>query len=48
MKPDDDLAPTLPPVVAAPARRGRPKKTKTAGAGETRDAILNAAEDLIS
>ena len=48
MKPDDDLAPTLPPVVAAPARRGRPKKTKAAGAGETRDAILNAAEDLFS
>ena len=48
MKPDDDTAPTLPPVVAAPARRGRPKKTKTTGAGETRDAILNAAEDLFS
>ena len=48
MEPDDDLAPTLPPVVAAPARRGRPKKTKSTGAGETRDAILNAAEDLFS
>ena len=48
MKPDDDLAPALPPVTAAPARRGRPKKTKTAAAGETRDAILNAAEDLFS
>ncbi|MEG1029825.1 MAG: helix-turn-helix domain-containing protein, partial [Brevundimonas sp.] len=48
MKPDDDLAPTLPPVVTAPARRGRPKKTKTTGAGETREAILNAAEDLFS
>jgi len=48
MKPDDDLAPTLPPVVAPPARRGRPKKTKTTGAGETRDAILNAAENLFS
>ncbi|MFC5389570.1 TetR/AcrR family transcriptional regulator [Brevundimonas bullata] len=45
---DDDLAPTLPPVAPAPARRGRPKKTKAAGAGETRDAILNAAEDLFS
>ena len=48
MKPDDDLAPTLPPVVVAPARRGRPKKTKATGSGETRDAILNAAEDLFS
>ena len=48
MKADDDLAPTLPPIAAAPARRGRPKKTKTAGAGETRDASLNAAEDLFS
>ncbi|MFK4058673.1 TetR/AcrR family transcriptional regulator [Brevundimonas sp. NPDC046655] len=48
MKSDDDLAPALPPVTAAPARRGRPKKTKTAAAGETRDAILNAAEDLFS
>ena len=48
MKADDDLAPTLPPAVPAPARRGRPKKTKTAAAGETRDAILNAAEDLFS
>ena len=28
MKPDDDLAPTLPPVVAPPARRGRPKGSK--------------------
>jgi AcrR family transcriptional regulator len=48
MKSDDDLAPVLPPPAPAPARRGRPKKTKTAGAGETRDAILNAAEDLFS
>ena len=48
MKADDDLAPALPPAAAAPARRGRPKKTKTAAAGETRDAILNAAEDLFS
>ena len=48
MKADDDIAPTLPPVASAPARRGRPKKTKTAGAGETREAILNAAEDLFS
>lgn len=45
---DDDIAPTLPPVAPAPARRGRPKKTKSTGAGETRDAILNAAEDLFS
>ncbi len=48
MKSNDDLAPTLPPAATAPARRGRPKKTKTAAAGETRDAILNAAEDLFS
>ncbi len=48
MKADDAIAPTLPPVAPAPARRGRPKKTKTTGAGETRDAILNAAEDLFS
>ena len=48
MNRDDDLAPPLPPVAAAPARRGRPKKTKAAAAGETRDAILNAAEDLFS
>ena len=48
MKSDDALAPTLPPAAPAPARRGRPKKTKTAAAGETRDAILNAAEDLFS
>ncbi len=48
MKSDDDLAPALPPAAPAPARRGRPKKTKTAAAGETRDAILNAAEDLFS
>jgi len=48
MKSDDDLAPALPPVPAAPARRGRPKKSKAAVAGETREAILNAAEDLFS
>ena len=48
MKSDDDLAPALPPAAPAPARRGRPKKTRTAAAGETRDAILNAAEDLFS
>lgn len=48
MKSDDDLAPALPPAAPAPARRGRPKKTKTAAGGETRDAILNAAEDLFS
>ena len=48
MKSDDDLAPALPPVTAAPARRGRPKKTNSAAAGENRVAILNAAEDLFS
>jgi AcrR family transcriptional regulator len=34
---------------AAPAaRRGRPPKTRAAGAGETRELILDAAEDLFS
>ena len=40
--------PQIPPLPAAPARRGRPKKSKAAAAGETRDAIMNAAEDLFS
>lgn len=40
--------PQIPPLPAAPARRGRPKKSKATAAGETRDAILNAAEDLFS
>mgnify|MGYP000945085000 FL=1 len=33
---------------AAPARRGRPPKTEAKAAGETRDLILDAAEDLFS
>lgn len=40
--------PVLPPAEPAPARRGRPRKTKASAAGETREAILNAAEDLFS
>ena len=33
---------------AAPARRGRPPKAQAKAAGETRDLILDAAEDLFS
>lgn len=33
---------------AAPARRGRPPKTRANQSGETRDLILDAAEDLFS
>ena len=33
---------------AAPTRRGRPPKAKAQAAGETRDLILDAAEDLFS
>ncbi|MEN5145242.1 TetR/AcrR family transcriptional regulator [Brevundimonas diminuta] len=40
--------PQIPPLPATPARRGRPKKSKATAVGETRDAILNAAEDLFS
>lgn len=37
------------PDTAAPAaRRGRPPKSKTSGTGETRELILDAAEDLFS
>ncbi|GAA0870231.1 TetR/AcrR family transcriptional regulator [Brevundimonas basaltis] len=32
----------------APARRGRPSKAKAQGAGDTREGILDAAEDLFS
>ncbi len=35
-------------AVAGPARRGRPSKARSAGAGVARDAILDAAEDLFS
>ena len=45
---DDAPAPSATAAAATPARRGRPRKTKNTGAGETRDAILNAAEDLFS
>ena len=39
----------LPPAADAPAaRRGRPPKNKASGAGETRELILDAAEDLFS
>ena len=38
-----------PPVPAAPARRGRPPKVKAEGVGgDTRESILDAAEDLFS
>lgn len=38
-----------PPVPATPARRGRPPKVKTEGVGgDTRESILDAAEDLFS
>ena len=37
-----------PPPAAAPARRGRPSKARTGGAGDTREGILDAAEDLFS
>jgi AcrR family transcriptional regulator len=37
-----------PPVATSPARRGRPPKAKTAGSADTRDLILDAAEDLFS
>jgi len=40
--------PQIPPSPATPARRGRPKKSKASAVGETRDAIMNAAEDLFS
>ena len=37
------------PVPVAPARRGRPPKVKTEGVGgDTRESILDAAEDLFS
>ena len=38
-----------PPVPAAPAKRGRPPKVKAEGVGgDTRESILDAAEDLFS
>lgn len=38
-----------PPVAASPARRGRPPKVRTEGVGgDTRESILDAAEDLFS
>ncbi|WP_339914279.1 TetR/AcrR family transcriptional regulator [uncultured Brevundimonas sp.] len=43
-KPDPVEASTRP----APARRGRPSKARAAGTGDTRAAILDAAEDLFS
>ena len=36
------------PVAATPARRGRPSKKQAAGTGDTRESILDAAEDLFS
>lgn len=43
-----DQAPTLPVDTTPPARRGRPRKTKNAAVGETRESIMNSAEDLFS
>ena len=40
-------APATPPI-PPPARRGRPPKTRSSGAPDTRVAILDAAEDLFS
>ena len=36
------------PDAPAPARRGRPSKKSAAGTGDTRESILDAAEDLFS
>ena len=35
-------------AAATPARRGRPSKKQAAGTGDTRESILDAAEDLFS
>ena len=45
-----DAAPPRDPATSgpAPARRGRPPKAAAGAGGETRDLILNAAEDLFS
>jgi len=45
---DAPPASSAPSANPAPARRGRPSKGSTAGAADTRDLILNAAEDLFS
>ena len=37
-----------PPSATAPARRGRPSKAKAEGTADTRESILDAAEDLFS
>jgi AcrR family transcriptional regulator len=37
-----------PQTVTAPARRGRPSKKRSEGTGDTRESILDAAEDLFS
>ena len=44
-KPD---APAPATAAATPARRGRPSKKQAAGTGDTRESILDAAEDLFS
>ena len=48
--PASDAAPKAPaaPAAGAPARRGRPSKARSAGAGVARESILDAAEDLFS
>ena len=44
IKPDAPKSPTA----AGGARRGRPPKAKAEAAGDTRESILDAAEDLFS
>jgi AcrR family transcriptional regulator len=39
---------SAPRSAAAPARRGRPSKTRAQGTADTRESILDAAEDLFS
>lgn len=42
------LDPPAPAVAPVPARRGRPSKKRAGGPGDTRESILDAAEDLFS
>ena len=45
---DDAIAVAPTGAASGPARRGRPSKARSAGTGVTREAILDAAEDLFS
>lgn len=49
-EPESETTPAVPAAraAAAPARRGRPSKARSAGAGVARESILDAAEDLFS